>query len=1159
MSTKMPAQGTGRAFEHPDTPPYIMDEVKVLLSDVTTPESAVEFDPQPTTIAAAQRATPATIRNAINPPVWTWNSRGERDAQLVTSSDLGKIGYQKDIDTYFELTDVVPSTWLQVSHPGDASSSFELSTGAADAPSFHDFFSLRIAFEDVWAELLDSDIKALGTQLYAEFDALMDKLRYVEHSGAIDRKRVFSSISPNVISNVDDLKTFLRNLGAVLGVSVPSGNGSVSPAQAGLLTELKDVILKLTHGCDMLLGIAAWAGAGGWSNNNQFKIQTAAANNNNGAFGNDLTSIDHDYPNVTRGQVFDRIRNDLDLISFPPELGSLKALILKITHGCDMLLGIAAWAGAGGWSNNNLFQIQTAATNNNNGAFGNDLTSIDADYRNVTRGAVFNRIRNDLDSISFPTELGALKDVIIKITHGCDMILGVAAWAGAGGWTNNNIFLQQTADNNNNNGAFGNDLTSIDGDYHKVTRGQVFDKIRSDLDSISDSEPSDATKNEKNEKDAKELKQITALFTKLDSMLKERYRFDIFAPASINYGLLLNYRQHWVPQSYQVGDLVSTIPLAPQETRRYTAKTVVKKSRSTKEIEDFLQSGKHESSDTWRIDAEIVEKAKSQTNFQANAKGSGNIGVYKVEGEISASGDKGTDSAQTKRDFHEAVMKAAQEHKNQHRMEISTDESRENETTSYQEIRNPNDELTVTYLFYELQRRYLVDEHLHKVTPVVLVANDVPAPHEIDAAWILRHDWIIKRAILDDSFLPALEYLSTNYTGEEIALQVLEMAVTHQKSVVDKMSQQVQTANQSLDTAATLLQLSQDQAVNDQHDAEIQKQVKAFFDPLGIGQIGAPSDGNSDRARVEFARDTLGRAQTRANQLISELKTELTALQVATDKFTAAANRHFSMLAEIDRLRIHVKDNIIYYMQAIWSYEPSDQRYFRLYDLDVPMFDHNSTLDIQSKAGIQSAIDPYRPKYTIPFSPPIPSDEPWKLHQIANLDNLLGFKGNYMIFPLTNFHNYMAWYLAHPYISFDGNSVVAADPDPYADLTIPQLKEGMAKIYAKDPGSFAANEAYFEEAMFRLLSKQDPEMVIVPSNSLYIEALPGTHPLLEDFKLIHRALDVKKAQAEVRHAELENLRLAARLANGNLADPDIEKKILIETNDRHLAIQADSN
>ena len=82
--------------------------------------------------------------------------------------------------------------------------------------------------------------------------------------------------------------------------------------------------------------------------------------------------------------------------------------------------------------------------------------------------------------------------------------------------------------------------------------------------------------------------------------------------------------------------------------------------------------------------------------------------------------------------------------------------------------------------------------------------------------------------------------------------------------------------------------------------------------------------------------------------------------------------------------------------------------------------------------------------------------------------------------------------------------------------------------------------------MLRLLSKQTPEMVIVPSNSLYIEALPGTHPLLEDFKLIHRAIDVKRAQAEARKAELENLRLGARLANEELGDPDIDKVVLVQ-------------
>jgi hypothetical protein len=50
----------------------------------------------------------------------------------------------------------------------------------------------------------------------------------------------------------------------------------------------------------------------------------------------------------------------------------------------------------------------------------------------------------------------------------------------------------------------------------------------------------------------------------------------------------------------------------------------------------------------------------------------------------------------------------------------------------------------------------------------------------------------------------------------------------------------------------------------------------------------------------------------------------------------------------------------------------------------------------------------------------------------------------------------------------------------------------------------------------------------VLADRLFIESLPGSHSLLEDFKLLHRIADVRKKQAEVRHAELENLKLAAR-------------------------------
>ena len=950
---------SGSSHGTASVPPFIMDDVRLLFSDLTTPESEVKFSPP-------ARANPSTIENTIHPPqaMWTWADQAARlaqqvnpvdlgkyglqvdtgtlyrlvslspllwepvrdftkatwiwpnvtarNAEQVTADDIGKTGYQADTNTYYRLTGTTPAVWQPVSDPSGTSPPFELSTGAADADSYHDFFRLQIAFEDVWAELFDQTIEQTGRRAYAIWDVLMDQGPDSSHDK--DRQKRFSDTSVDDIAGVDELKTFLDNL----------------------------------------------------------KIQ-------------------------------------LGLAAAPPASG----------------------AGAFQW------------------------------------------IANILD----PVGGGASKDPV-------------------GG------------------GASKPPATP------EVT-----------------------------------FPDLSKLLTELDGLLKEKYRFDVFAPASINYGLLLNYRQHWQPQSYQVGNLVSTIPLAPQETRRYTTKTVVKRTRNVKEISDSLRSGKDESADTGRVDAEIVDRAKNQTSFQANAAGSyGNDNLYKISAGMQQGRDQAVESAQTKREFHESVVKSAQEYRNEHRLEISTEETREDETTSFREIRNPNDELTVTYLFYELQRRYLVDESLHKATPVILVANDVPAPHEIDQGWILRYDWILKRTILDDSFLPALEYLAADYTGAELALQTMGLAVEQQKSIVDRISGQVQAANQSLETATLGLQTTESQAVQDQQQAETRALVKSFFDPLNITQAGNAGDGNTDRARVDFAKDALNRAQAKVNQLVSDMKSETTALQTAIDKYVAATTKHFSMLAEIDRLRIHVKDNIIYYMQAIWTYEPADQRYFRLYNLNVPAFGYNQDVPVSGhnpvkytpSPGLPSSMDSHQ-GMNVALAPPTLLDQTTKLHLVADLETLLGFKGNYMIFPVTNFDNYLIWFMMQDYIQIDDiNGVTAADPEPGADLCLDQLLAAMKATYAKNPKSFADNEAAFEEIMFRLLSRQTPEMVIVPSNSLYIEALPGTHPLLEDFKLIHRAIDVKRAQAEDRKAELENLRLAARLASEELGDPDIDKVVLVK-------------
>ena len=287
---------------------------------------------------------------------------------------------------------------------------------------------------------------------------------------------------------------------------------------------------------------------------------------------------------------------------------------------------------------------------------------------------------------------------------------------------------------------------------------------------------------------------------------------------------------------------------------------------------------------------------------------------------------------------------------------------------------------------------------------------------------------------------------------------------------------------------------------------------------------------------------------------MSQLQTAVTALQQAVDKLSAAVKDHYDNVAAIDRLRVHVKENILYYMHAIWNEEPPDQRFFRVYNIDVPIIvpaPNQGSVQLSPGAAtreerlVDLLLDretyttrlPPLKKYTITTK---------KLYEIADLDNVLAYKGNYMVFALKQL-NYLTLEMMQGYLDV-GDEVFIRDPDEFGNYSVADLKELATCVNKNSPDAFKANKDELTSVLARLIAaaNTNDNLVIVPTTSLYIECLVGTHPLLEDFKLIHRALDVKKVQAEVRHAELENVRLAARALKGEYGDPDIEKKIIIE-------------
>jgi hypothetical protein len=658
-----------------------------------------------------------------------------------------------------------------------------------------------------------------------------------------------------------------------------------------------------------------------------------------------------------------------------------------------------------------------------------------------------------------------------------------------------------------------------------------------------------AARNSASNSDADGSNRLYQLLHNLQKLLSEKYAFSVYAKDSINFGIMTTYRQTWEPQNYQVGDLVKTIPLAPKEVTRYTTRTVTKKTRAAKELEDNLQTRKSEATDTSRVDAEIVEKAQNTTSFTATATESFGFEETKINSTQTATHQQGKQSENVKKDFREAVLKSAQEYRQQHRTEIETNLSEETEGTTFHEIQNPNDELTVTYLFYELQRTYRISEKLHKLTPVVLVANDVPAPNEINDAWLVKHDWILKRVILDDSFRSALEYLTKSFVGAEANIAILRNNAVAHKEVVDNIQRQIRIQMELISSDREGLGNAVRGLASSQQQESAINTMYRIFDPLQLTAKIDTGAATAADAMVDYAKETLDRAEREKARLLSQLDVATTALQVAVDKLSQAVKDHYDRVAEIDRLRLHVKENILYYMQAIWRHEPPDQRFFRLWYLYVPIVTVKT-------AGVSVNLHPLQGKDatlgrahdTVSGELPMPELKvtPKKLVEVADLDTVLGYKGNYTIFPLKE-NNYMTLHMMQDYLEV-GDEILLRDPDEFGNYSVEQLQQLASCMHKKDPKLFARNRNKFRDLLIDRLtsSKKVNDLVVVPTDSLYIAALVDTHPLLEDFKLIHRALDVKKVQAEVRHAELENIRLASRALKGKDEDPDIEKKIIIQ-------------
>jgi hypothetical protein len=326
----------------------------------------------------------------------------------------------------------------------------------------------------------------------------------------------------------------------------------------------------------------------------------------------------------------------------------------------------------------------------------------------------------------------------------------------------------------------------------------------------------------------------------------------------------------------------------------------------------------------------------------------------------------------------------------------------------------------------------------------------------------------------------------------------------------------------------------------------------------GLGDFIFPDSPDVGNSRLDSIKDAIQRTVDEERDLLMRLEREVTALNALTETYSKALSENYNQRTQILRLRTHIKQNILYYMQAIWNHEHPDQRYLRLHEVPVPTFESaisyrfgdfvplkgamnnliHGNIDLDASQNLQL--------YEAEVLPNISSIRTKPLAKVADLDNLLGYFGNYMMFALKE-SNALTDFMMEPYVvqGFDE----LTDPDDVGNWTLDQFIKYVLCLKKKlSSSNFERIRPELLEQYEKLIKApwRNGEDVIIPTGSLFIEALPATETVEDRFTTIHRMLDVKMAQAKDRHEELENIRLVDRLLHNEREDPEIEKKVIIE-------------
>ena len=233
--------------------------------------------------------------------------------------------------------------------------------------------------------------------------------------------------------------------------------------------------------------------------------------------------------------------------------------------------------------------------------------------------------------------------------------------------------------------------------------------------------------------------------------------FASYPAGEVNIGLRLVYRQEWRYLGAQRGEVIRTVCGIPDLT---SAGASTKRDGDSEQCDGSVVTVRENATTT--LDA-IVEKVADATveamKWPLDVDGSINTGVRELAAttEMGLEAECRESSRETGARLTDIVSKLAGTIRVATTGALAADSEETLQAPPLDHSDNATERRTVTHVYSRLQKRYEILTRPAEIQNVVLVAEKLPAPAEIDVAWVRRHDWILAQVLLDESFRDALE------------------------------------------------------------------------------------------------------------------------------------------------------------------------------------------------------------------------------------------------------------------------------------------------------------------------------------------------------------------------------------------------------------------